>query len=199
MTTMSMSSDAVLASECERILSKYQQSLVADFEARDLLPQTEVARDEWDCCGIWGPPAARYPEVFAPDDVDRVQWLRDRVIEVGKRYVGFKYLKSHIPAKGGFDCSNFTAWMYNFGLGVQLNSNVETQAQSAGRLLDPSEPLEPGDLVFLWSQKDPTRIGHVVMHVSDENILHSGDDGVKLDVRRSGYFERYAWARRVIE
>ncbi len=200
MTTMCTTIDSALAeSECAEIISKYQISLTSDFSKRDLLPQTEVPRDEWDCCGYWGPPASRYPEVSIPHDYERIQWLRDRVIATGKRYVGLSYLKSHIPSRGGFDCSNFTAWIFNYGLGVPLNSNVEIQAQSAGRLLDPSEPLAPGDLVFLWSQKDPSRIGHVVMHVSDTNILHSGDDGVKLDVRRSGYFERYAWARRVIE
>jgi cell wall-associated NlpC family hydrolase len=164
-----------------------------------MLPQTEISKDQWSiCCGSWGPRPLLYPAVKAPMQYSEVQWSRDRIVEVAKKYVGLPYLHRHIPDMGGLDCSNFSSWVYNYGLGIGVISNVEQQAQLAGRKLSFEETLEPGDLVFIYSQ-DKSRIAHVVIYLNQFEIIDSTNTGVEVRKFTGWYKDRFAWARRVIE
>ncbi len=66
---------------------------------------------------------------------------------VGQRLIGLTYQHHHIPdwnppadwpwkevAYGrnskGIDCSDFTSWTYNYGLGIKLPTNIKTQAEA---------------------------------------------------------------------
>lgn len=92
----------------------------------------------------WGPSAQHFP---APAGLSQKtpDWMRERVIAVALRYVGYHYQHHHIPdwdppqdwsykssplghQSKGMDCSNFTAWVYNLALG--LKPTGETRAQS---------------------------------------------------------------------
>lgn len=195
--------EALASDRCAELLQAYRHELDRDLILRDRLSETEVARCEWDQCGKWGPPARIFPPLQATPPFDNPVWLRRRVVDVAKRYLGFAYERSHIPSRGGFDCSNFTAWVYNFGLGINFNSNIAEQAKSAGRLLRNDEPLEPGDLIFWWSP-DRTRIRHVIMHVDDRHFVHAVNrKGVVMSRLTRDYRDsfggRYAFARRLIE
>ncbi len=98
-------------------------------------------RGRW---GYWGPPARHYDP---PTGLARrsAQWLRERVIATGLRYVGYSYQHHHIPdweppadwpaapqqatPRGkGLDCSNFTSFVYNLALGIKPTSDVQQQA-----------------------------------------------------------------------
>lgn len=116
----------------------------------DWKQQSSVDLREWHLAanrtrwGYWGPPARHYDP---PAGLSRrsPQWLRERVIATGLRYVGYSYQHHHIPdwdppadwpvAPGqttplgkGLDCSNFTAFVYNLALGIQPTSDVQEQA-----------------------------------------------------------------------
>lgn len=184
-------------SEC----AYYLHTLAADLSWRETLTQTEVPVADWQQphFGDWGPPAAWFPPVHSPRGYPETEWLRDRVVEVSKRYLGLSYTRSHIPQNGGLDCSNFTAWVFNFGAGIRIPTNVQRQAQTAGRQLDAGEPLAPGDLIYLWNQ-DATRITHVALYVDEDHVIDSTrDQGVRVNRRRARYLKRYAWARRIFE
>lgn len=163
----------------------------------------------------WGP----RPGVFSPVPYakslggTRIMWQRDRVLYCANSYRGLGYQHHHVPdwnpstqpawpgnltdasaQTPGLDCSNFTSWVYNFALGIHLDSN--TQRQSATGRIDPPAVLglpvhvyvpalassrvgaasdydrlvtvlRLGDLVFIRSNgSDPVgKVGHVVMWV----------------------------------
>ncbi|MFM7591041.1 MAG: hypothetical protein ACKO85_04535, partial [Isosphaeraceae bacterium] len=95
--------------------------------------------------GTWGPVARQYPP--CPGIGRRsVEWLQDRVIHTASRWIGTPYQHHHIPdwnppegwpwqkvAYGrnskGVDCSNFSSFYYNYGLGVKLDTGIHTQGE----------------------------------------------------------------------
>ena len=181
------------------LASQFDPMLGADLAFRDLLPQTEIAPERWGtCCGKYGPLPLTYPRVQVPDGSDPVEWQQQRVLAVARRYIGLPYKHRHIPAMGGLDCSNFTSWVYNYGLGIHFDSNAQRQSRIVGRKLARHEDLKPGDLIYIWNTKR-TRISHVVIYVNPYWIIDSTGPGVAERPFRGWYRYRYAWARRVIE
>lgn len=107
----------------------------------------------------WGPRARQFPAPRIPPGVEPIAWMRQRVVAVALRYVGYTYQHHHVPdfnpighvwpywkrVKGGVDgagadCSNFTSWCYNYGLGIQMNSAIRKQA-ALTRVEGPNGPL----------------------------------------------------------
>lgn len=183
----------------------YQASLTADFAYRDTLPQTTVPESEWFSSSSYGPPAATYPPVTVPAGVsDPIAWKRDRLIEVAKHFIGVPYAHLHLPDAGGLDCSNFTAWVYNYGFGIRFTSNTQKQAQApeAGRLLRDGEPLQKGDIMFIWNSSR-SEIGHAAIYIDPEHIIDSTSSatpaGVGLRTYKGWYKDRFAYARRIFE
>lgn len=136
--------------------------------------------------------------VVFPENVDHVTWSRIRIIEAAKKWIGLPYGHHHFPAMGGLDCSNFTAFVYNYALGIRFTSRVERQANEAGRKLSRLEPLEPGDLIFLYSA-DLSRISHALLYVSPTEIIDATGPGIQIRTFEKWYKTNYAWARRLIE
>jgi len=169
-----------------------------DFSDRDRLPETNVPASDWHLFwGGWGPKPITYPKVVAPSGVDQSQWMHDRVVAVAEHYLGLAYAHRHIPQMGGLDCSNFTAWVYNFGFGIQLKSNVHVQSKTAGRKLAATETFQHGDLLFIWN-RDKTIIAHVAIFIGNDQLIDSTKGQVAIRPFTGWYKTRFAWARRVI-
>jgi cell wall-associated NlpC family hydrolase len=150
--------------------------------------------------------------VSAPAGCDAVTWKRQRVLQAAEHYIGLPYQHHHVPqwnpssawsgAEGpGLDCSNFTAWAYNFGLGMHFTSDVVAQAdgaQAPGRVLATGEAFEPGDILFIT---DPTgaTIAHAVIFVDSGHIIDDTGPGVQIRPFTGWYQQRYSHARRMIE
>ncbi|HVJ64139.1 MAG TPA: NlpC/P60 family protein [Bdellovibrionota bacterium] len=195
---------------CTETLARYSAAMERDFAERDLIPQSPYGHDlpfaEWQAdWGAWGPPATRYPQVEVPADFVRVpgaarKWLEARVVSAAQRFLGVPFQKRHVPGAGGLDCSNFTAWVYNYALGVQVDSNIFKQSENAGRLLGAGESWRPGDLIFLLT-KDHSRIVHVAIYLGGDEIidLARADREVRIHKIEGRYVRDFAWARRVIE
>lgn len=77
----------------------------------------------------------------------------------------------------GLDCSNFTAWVYNYGLGIKFSGDVHQQydgtAGRMGRRIPKEGPFEPGDLVYLHPDKSDSQASHVVIYIDDQHIIDS--------------------------
>ncbi len=195
----------------------YEASLLQDLAERENLPQTDVPKHLWysekEMEG-WGPMSREYPGVerlldSLPPGTDKVQWKRDRIIAVAKHYIGLPYRHHHIPgwspergsklnpkAGPGLDCSNFTAWVYNFAFGISLHGDVELQAQMKARpgytlphgvrQIEKGQGFLPGDLLYIMDESKK-RIVHVVLYIDEEHIIDS--TGTHVDVRHfSGWY-----------
>lgn len=181
------------AEECD-----YSQSVHSDFSARDSLLQYSSASYN----DSWGPKPTHYSAPQIPSACDPIQWQQQRIIAVAEKYIGLPYKHHHIPAFNdgsgvGLDCSNFTAWVYNYGLGIAINSGITKQANTAGRQLSQGESLQPGDLLFIRTEDD-SRISHVVIYVDSGHIIDDHASGVKIREFKGWYKNHFAYARRVI-
>ncbi|MEA3213688.1 MAG: hypothetical protein QOE70_6745 [Chthoniobacter sp.] len=191
----------------------------ADFAQRDRLPQTNIPRDQWYAekwRGTWGPHPAVFPPPSLPPGADALAWKRARIIAVAKHYLGLPYQHHHIPAwappadwtskmggpeSAGLDCSNFTSWVYNYGLGVKFTSEIGEQADGSkapGRRLREGEPFAPGDLLFIL-QQDRARVSHVVIYLDPTTIVDAHGSGVRVRSFKGWYSSHFSHARRIIE
>jgi len=200
------------ASDYRQNSAQDDPSVTADFEKRDLLPQSDIPKKKWSAMRSWGPTARKYPEVQVPEGKDPIAWKRARVLAVAKRYIGLNYRHHHIPgwdpnpelnAKTGrgLDCSNFTSWVYNYGLGIKFNSDIAKQADgplAPGRRLDAAEELAPGDLLFILL-KDRSRVSHVIIYIDKDHIIDSTGTHVAVRNFRGWYRTHFSHARRIIE
>lgn len=200
-----------------------QDSLTADFTARDALPQTQVPAARWYETAAdghyinqgWGPAAEALPAPEIPTDAgcDATTWKRERILAVAMRYInapdnplGLQYRHHHIPgwnpttstyagapeenpdvdasdttiewaAGPGLDCSNFTAWVYNYGLGIKFSGDVQQQfagtAGPMGQAIPREGPFQPGDLLFLHPDGNPNEASHVVILMDDQHVIDS--------------------------
>lgn len=193
-------------------------SPTADFAERKALPQSPIPESDWyreKWRGSWGPPATIFPAPTPPFGADDAVWKQTRVMTAARDLIGLPYQHHHVPAwtppatweskKGGpesagLDCSNFTAWVYNFALGIKFTGDVNEQAdgpKAPGRRLAPDEPYEPGDLLFIL-QQDRTRVSHVVLYVDAGHILDEHGSGVAIRPFTGWYRTHLSHARRVI-
>jgi len=145
----------------EFYLSPTIESVILDFPSRDaflekyMIASTQLRHDSW------GPKPPTFPLAQIPVGIHPVEWQRARVVEVAKKYIGLPYKHHHVPTwygpEGqGIDCSNFTSWIYNYGLGIRFTSHCQKQAESdraPGRKLKEGEKLEPGDLLFIEKKR----------------------------------------------
>lgn len=149
--------------------------------------------------GAWGPHPRHYPRLADHDRLS-TSWKRQRVLAVGCKHIGLPYQHHHIPdwqppsdwpwkpvAYGrnskGLDCSDFTSWCYNYGLGIKFTSNVKKQAEltqvegaggegalevrtlTAGDYDSLVKTLKAGDLLYIRNNKG--EIGHVIMWMGE--------------------------------
>ena len=180
-----------------------ETALTADFAQRDALADkagTGAGRDSW------GPRAPTFPAAAAPAGCEPAAWKRDRSLAVAQHYIGLPYRHHHVPTwEGpdgkGLDCSNFTAWVYNYGLGVRFTGNVHKQAEgfgAPGRRLGPGEAFQPGDLLFILKM-NRSIVSHVVIFVDENTIIDCHGQGVALRPFAGWYRSHLSHARRIVE
>lgn len=195
------------------------QALDSDFATREQLPQSPVPEKDWyleKWRGSWGPKANTFPAVQAPADCDPVLWKRERILVVAQHYIGLPYQHHHIPKwqppaewtsklngpeSAGLDCSNFTSWVYNYGLGFRFTSDIKQQADgpdAPGRRLKKDEPMAKGDLLFIL-KNDRSVVSHVVLFVDEGHILDSHGAGVQIRPFKGWYKTHISHVRRLIE
>lgn len=185
-------------------------TLTADLITRDRLPQSPLPQSQWYAKpgpGSWGPKAATYPPVSVPAGYDAVAWKRARLAVVAQRLVGLPYRHHHIPAYDppgqgpGLDCSNFTSWVYNYGLGLRFTSAIAAQSAgpaAPGRRLSPDEPWAVGDLLYIKA-RDGSRVSHVALWLGDGQLIDSHNHSVAVRPFEGWYRDSLSHVRRVIE
>lgn len=198
----------------------------ASQERGSAIEQSSLPHREWYSgkvrteFGSWGAPARVFD---CPPGVHEkpVEWRRERVVAAAMRFIGYQYQHHHIPDWNppadwpwqhccagkngkGVDCSNFSGWNYNWGLGIHLNTDIHKQAEQTSaksthgelraQVIDrPEGPpgewyetlgktLRPGDLLYIGN-KSRTKVTHVIMWVGD---CASSPDGTPLVIDSTG-------------
>jgi cell wall-associated NlpC family hydrolase len=182
--------------------------------------ESKSARDQWYSSrmrrqnGAWGPAARHYPAIADYDSLP-LEFKRQRLLAVASSLIGLPYQHHHIPdwdppanwpwkhvAYGrnskGLDCSNFTSWVYNYGLGIKFNSAIGGQAElqkvsgpdgtiplkiiyNHGDYEQLIHTLATGDLLYIRNKSG--RISHVIIWVGQYG--HS-PNGVPLVIDSTG-------------
>jgi peptidoglycan endopeptidase LytE len=123
--------------------------------------------------------------------------LADRIIQIGEKYLGAKYLYGASPSRtDAFDCSSFT--MRVFGeAGISLPRSSAAQSQVGTPV--PFNQLQKGDLIFFDTDFNGT-INHVGIYAGNGQMLNaSTSKGVSYTWIGSSYWkERFVKAVRVI-
>jgi len=168
--------------------------------------------------GAWGPEARYYPAPKVEAELlNDPAWRRQRLLTVGDAMIGIPYQHHHIPSFAppadwpwkpvawgknsiGLDCSNFSSWLYNYGLGIKLLTNVHKQAEAVqvaaaddmGVIQIEKIPatndydalvktLRSGDLLYIKNKKGV--ISHVIMWVGEYG---KSPDGTPLVMDSTG-------------
>ena len=121
------------------------------------------------------------------------------VVELAKKYLGYKYVVGGKNPESGFDCSGFTRYIY-LQFGYSLGSTASGQNNLGVEVS--RENLKPGDLILFYDE-GKTKIGHTGIYISNGDFVHSANPkrGVVIDNlnTNSYYNERYIVAKRIVE
>lgn len=183
--------------------------------------ESDIPHHEWyshtvrQKLGSWGPHARQYP---AAPGLERrsVEWLQDRVIFSAARWIGLPYQHHHIPSwnppegwpwkqvaygknSPGIDCSNFSSFNYNYGLGIKLDTGIKQQAERTavrgpgGRGIlqleriektgydELIQTLQPADLLYI--RNNGGKLAHVIMFLGQ---AATSPDGTPLIIDSTG-------------
>lgn len=121
------------------------------------------------------------------------------VVDIAKKYLGYKYVVGGKNPETGFDCSGFTRYIY-LQFGYSLGSTAAGQ-NNLGADVSRAD-LRPGDLILFYDE-GKTKIGHTGIYISNGDFIHSANPkrGVVIDnINTNSYYnERYIVAKRIVE
>jgi cell wall-associated NlpC family hydrolase len=100
---------------------------------------------------------------------DDYQTKVDAVLQVAESKLGTPYRWGHNEDRGqfGFDCSNFTAYVYHHALGYKFSSSSRVQARSVGNPV-PKTQMRPGDLLIFDGGR------HVGIYAGNGRMIQEG-------------------------
>ncbi len=167
--------------------------------------------------GSWGPRARQFP-AFPNFEKLPIEFKRQRLLFTAEKWTGRPYQHHHIPDwdppadwpwkevaygrnSAGIDCSDFTSWVYNYGLGIKLRTGIGEQAEltevkgpgGEGSLRCRTinndngydslvKTLRTGDLLYI--KKSPQgKVSHVIMWVGEYG---KNPDGIPLIIDSTG-------------
>lgn len=156
-------------------------------------------------------------EYFTETIIDEKTDEKINLVNNANKYVGTPYLWGGTTTKG-FDCSGFVQRVYkDTGYAIPRSS----KEMSIFGVLTTRPDLKVGDLLFFdttdsipytINTKDTSlqyghdveagvkknRVSHVGIYIGNDEMIHSGDSGVKVVNLNSSYYKnRFLFARRV--
>lgn len=109
-------------------------------------------------------------------------YKRQQLVSYALQFVGGPYRYGGSDPHTGTDCSGFTRYVYQHGLGISLSRSSGSQA-SQGTAISASQ-IQPGDLLFYGSGKS---INHVAMYIGDGKIVHASTEATGIKVSNWNY------------
>ncbi|MCF8564964.1 C40 family peptidase [Alicyclobacillus tolerans] len=140
------------------------------------------------------PPGVRMDPRIRPLASRNASWQQkfDAVQRVAQSKLGTPYRWGHNEDRGqyGFDCSNFTAYVYHHALGYKISGASQVQNHSVGWRV-PKSAMRPGDLLIFENGK------HVGIYVGNGRMIEEGGGLGKvgyLSVRPGSYWGNHLTA-----
>lgn len=120
-----------------------------------------------------------------------------KMAQMAKSYVGYKYVYGGATPASGFDCSGLVYYICN-QLGYKVNRTADAQVNNGVKVEKAN--LQPGDLVFFTNYKTNTGIGHVGIYIGNNQFVHASTPSVGViisSLNSAEYTRRYVTARRI--
>lgn len=97
------------------------------------------------------------------------QTKADAVLSIAESKMGTPYIHGHNEDRGqfGFDCSNFTSYVYHHALGYKMTSSSRRQASSVGWNIS-RNAMQPGDLLIFDNGR------HVGIYAGNNQVIQEG-------------------------
>jgi cell wall-associated NlpC family hydrolase len=136
------------------------------------------------------------PAFTAPDATQRIPGAGQEFALRALSLVGTPYRWGGISPETGFDCSGLVRYVYEQMTGRPLPFNTYGLAR-IGDTID-ARQLQPGDLVFFDTQREP--YSHVGIYVGESRFLHAPKSGGRVrisDMTNRYWHTRYNGARRL--
>lgn len=112
-----------------------------------------------------------------------------RIIDEAMTWLGTPYKYAGAEKKKGTDCSGMVLRVYEKVTGESLPRNSAKQAEYCRSIK--RTQVEPGDLVFFATGKDPDKISHVGIIIDDDHFIHaSSSKGVVISDLTTNYYQR---------
>lgn len=121
----------------------------------------------------------------------------EKIAQMAKSYVGYKYVYGGANPSTGFDCSGLVYYICG-QLGYSVNRTADNQIYN-GVAVEKAN-LQPGDLVFFTNYQTNKGIGHVGIYIGNNQFVHASTPttGVIISsLSEATYVKRYVGARRI--
>ncbi len=114
---------------------------------------------------------------------------RRAIVREAEEWLGTPYAYGESTKQRGSDCSGMVLSVYLETTGIKLPRNSAKQAEFCKSLK--AKDVRPGDLVFFATGKDPDRVSHVGIMISDEDFIHvSTSKGAVVSKTTTPYYTR---------
>lgn len=116
-------------------------------------------------------------------------YIRERIVNTARSFIGLPYRWGGESVKTGFDCSGLTMTSYRLN-GYELPRNSRAQFR-AGSPVSKSR-LAKGDLVFFAIASKKT-VSHVGIYIGDDRFIHAPGKGKKIRISNlsGNYYRKY--------
>lgn len=121
----------------------------------------------------------------------------DKMAQMARGYVGYKYVYGGSNPSTGFDCSGLVYYICG-QLGYSVNRTADNQIYNGVAVSKAN--LQPGDLVFFTNYQTNKGIGHVGIYIGNNQFVHASTPttGVIISsLSEASYVNRYVGARRI--
>lgn len=110
-----------------------------------------------------------------------------KILAEARTWLGTPYSYAKEEKGVGTDCSGFVMKVYESATGEKLPRNSARQAEYCRPVK--KKDLQPGDLVFFATGKDPKRVSHVGIMIDGEQFVHaSSSKGVVISRLAGSYY-----------
>ncbi len=144
-----------------------------------------------------GPDDVLDDNLFELAELESPNGIYEKILRTAYSQLGLRYRRGGSSPRTGFDCSGFTAWVFDkYGIDLPRSSREQYHI---GRKVKRSN-LKKGDLVFFRTRG--RRISHVGIYLEDGKFIHSPRTGRRIHVSSldQGYWgRRYVGGRRVVK